>query len=313
LADSRIACRLVLDKFEEFIVNQSPFHGVFSLLLTPFQPNGAIDWASYAAYVDWQLASEPAGLFAVCGSSEMQWLTLDERLALARRAVELAGSTPVVATANLGPDRAYHTYEMEQMAATGVSGLVLVPPTGIANEPAEFVEYFGGLADNAPCPVLLYEWPFRQNHLVPPESYAQLVQHHGVVGIKDTTCTLEGIQAKLQVAGASTIFQANTPLLLESIRLGVGGVMAIIATVASDLLVACWELAQRKDDEAAVLHQQLVFLDSVLRFGYPIGAKWLVNQRGLPMATRCRASASLSAEAIPALGAWLAATRRVFP
>ena len=108
-----------------------PFEGVFALLLTPFQTDGTIDWGCFDRYVDWQVSHQPQGIFSVCGSGEMHWLTLDERLALAARTVERSEGIPVLATANLQPKRAGHGEEVARMAATGVAGVVLVPPEGL--------------------------------------------------------------------------------------------------------------------------------------------------------------------------------------
>lgn len=77
------------------------FVGVFSLLLTPFNEDETIDWNAYRKYVEWHLSMDPQGLFAVCGTSEMKWLTLEERLKLAKIAVEISNGKPVVATANV--------------------------------------------------------------------------------------------------------------------------------------------------------------------------------------------------------------------
>lgn len=284
------------------------FAGVFSLLLTPFQADGAIDWACYDRYVEWQLRAAPRGIFAVCGSSEMSYLTLDERLVLARRAVELAGDTPVVATANLAPDRQEHAAEIQRMAETGVSAVVLVPPEGLSPDPAELEEYLAALIESAPCPVLLYEWPARQHYLLSAESYARLVQL-GVKGIKDTTCTIEGILGKINVAGDSTIFQANTPYLLESQRLGAGGVMATTTTAVADLVVACWQLAQAGDPQAPHYHRELIFFNSLMSFGYPTAAKWVVAQRGVPISTYCRGGGPIPPQAHQALSIWLDGVR----
>ena len=284
------------------------FAGVFSLLLTPFQADGTIDWPCYDRYVEWQLSAKSSGLFAVCGSSEMNWLTLEERVTLARRAVELAGDTPVVATANLEAERSQHADEIQRMAETGISAVVLVPPDGLSPDPSELEDYLAVLIERAPCPVLLYEWPARQHYLLRPEGYARLMQL-GALGIKDTTCTIEGILGKIKVAGASTIFQANTPYLLEAQRLGAGGVMAITSTAVADLVVACWQLAQAEDPEAHRYHRELIFFDSLMSFGYPAAAKWLVSQRGLPMSTHCRGAGPIPAQAHQALTVWLEGVR----
>jgi 4-hydroxy-tetrahydrodipicolinate synthase len=281
------------------------FEGVFSLLLTPFHADGTIDWENYEYYVDWQLSHQPQGLFAVCGSSEMKWLTLEERLELARSAVVHAGRTPVVATANLEADLAAHVDEIARMADTGVAGVVLVPPDGLGDEPARFADYMANLAERAPCPVILYEWPLRKPYLIPADLYASLVREQGIIGIKDTTCTVEGIQAKIAAAPESIIYQANTPYLMEAVEMGARGTMAITSAAAGDLVVRFWQAATTGDPEARKIHQQLVFLDSVLRFGYPGTAKQLAILRGVPMEPHCRWPVTPPDEAVKALAVWL--------
>ena len=287
------------------------FRGVFSLLLTPFTSRGEIDWPLYDEYVDWQLSHRPDGLFAVCGSSEMKWLSLDERLELARRAARRAGCVPVVATANLSPDADAHPEEIRRMADAGVGGLVLVPPDGMGKHPALLEEYLGRMALAAHVagrPVLLYEWPEVDDHLLSPETFARLVERFGVGGIKDTTCTLEGIRAKIAAAGEhASVFQANTPFLLDAVLAGAKGVMAITSTACPDAVISFWEAASARAPEAEGRHRRLVFLDSVLRFSYPATAKHLLSLRGVPFLPYCRWPVRSRPEDVRALEAVFAA------
>jgi 4-hydroxy-tetrahydrodipicolinate synthase len=287
------------------------FAGIFALLLTPFRSDGRIDWACFDHYMDWQLSHHPHGLFAVCGSSEMAQLSLEERLALARRTAERAGRVPVLATANLEGDRSLHADEVARMTATGVAGVVLVPPDGLGRNQNELLDYLARLADQASCPVILYEWPQMRPCEITPETYATLVREHGVRGIKDTTCTLEGIQAKIEAAPASIVYQANTPYLLEAVRLGAQGALAITSTAATDLLVDFWQQALDGRAEAVLHHQQLVLLDAVLRFAYPATAKYLAYLRGVPFDFKCRVASELSGESAKAISVWWEAYQRV--
>ena len=100
------------------------------------------------------------------------------------------------------------------------------------------------------------------------------------VGIKDTTCTLEGIQAKIDAAPESIIYQANTPYLLDAVDLGARGTMAITSTAAADISVKFWEAMPDQREDAVAYHRQLVLLDAILRFGYPATAKYLAQLRG---------------------------------
>jgi 4-hydroxy-tetrahydrodipicolinate synthase len=275
----------------------SRFEGVFSLLLTPFNSDQSIDWPAYHRYVEWQLSHQPKGLFAVCGSSEMKWLTLEERLQLAQRAQEIAGDIPVVATANLNPDPQQHAQEMEQMAQTGVAGLVLVPPPGMGRDQQKLGDYFADLLDHSPSPTLIYEWPLIDPYLIDAEVVARL-QQHGLVGIKDTTCTPEGIAEKIRLAPNIVVYQANTPFLLEAVEAGARGIMSIATACHGDLVQATWQAARSnpRSPEAQHLHSLLVVLDSLLVRGYPATAKIFLQQRGLEFGLTCRWPLQLTPE-----------------
>lgn len=284
------------------------FRGVHALLLTPFAEDGSIDWACYDEYVDWQLSMRPRGLFAVCGSSEMGLLTAEERIALAKRAVQRAGDTPVIATANVDTDAGKHEQEMLRMAETGVSALVLIPPEGMGRNQERLGDYFAALADRSPLPVILYECPLNKPHLIDPHVYSRLVAESGVIGIKDTTCTIEGIQAKIAGAGDGIVYQANTEYMLDAIRLGAGGIMAITTTAAADVALALWNSAVSESAEAIGIHKKLVQLNGILEMGYTATAKYLASLRGVPMGCGTRSGSKLSEEAAAAMRGWHQAT-----
>jgi 4-hydroxy-tetrahydrodipicolinate synthase len=281
------------------------FGGVFSLLLSPFGSGGRIDREAYEAYVGWQLGFGPDGLFAVCGSSEMRWLELDERIRLARTAVDAAGSaTPVVATGNLEDDPSRHPDEIRRLCDVGVSGIVLVPPRHQAGDEAALERYFRELAQAATVPILLYEWPQVEQPHIPPNVFGQLASDGVIAGIKDTTCTIEGVTEKLQVAGRATVFQANTPYLLDSLKLGAGGIMAITSAAFPGLVHALWR-EWKNGRDVGPIHRELVFLDGLLRSEYPATAKYLVERQGLAFPQTCRWPVSLSREMGKALDVWL--------
>ena len=57
--------------------------GIYSLMLTPYKEDLSIDYDTYEEYAEWQVSQGVEHLFAVCGSSEMRELSLEERLELA--------------------------------------------------------------------------------------------------------------------------------------------------------------------------------------------------------------------------------------
>lgn len=280
------------------------FQGVFALLLTPFQPNGDIDWQAYDRYVDWQLAGGPHGIFASCGSSELRHLTLHERLALTRRAVERAGQTPVVAVANAEPERGSHPEEVKQMLDTGVSGVVFIPPDGVGHDQKQLGDYFAELAEISTVPVVLYEIPSSKPKEIAPATYGRLVRETRVCGIKDTSGTLAGTLAKVEQAPQSVVYQAVAPFLLETIRAGGRGAMVIVSTASARLVVNLWNQA-RADVPAAVESQRrLTYLNALFELGYTATAKYLASLSGAKMDLYCRTGRTLSAVAAKSIETW---------
>ncbi len=56
----------------------------FVTIITPYTKNGDIDYDTAEKYVDWYFDAGLDGIFAVCQSSEMIYLSLEERVELNR-------------------------------------------------------------------------------------------------------------------------------------------------------------------------------------------------------------------------------------
>ena len=303
---------------------QQKLRGVFGLLLTPFHSTGEIDWPTYDRYVDWQLGQEPHGLFASCGSSELRHLTARERVQLARRAVELAGETPVAAVANADPHVSTHADEVARMADTGVSAIVFIPPDGMGRDQSMLTDYFADLAGRSPVPVILYEIPSAHPKEIAPATYGTLVRETSVCGIKDTSGTVAGATAKMEAAPGGTVYQAVAPFLLDTLRAGGNGAMAIASTACPRLVVKLWDRAMqersagpghdgsavaalRADEPAALAEaaqRQLTYLNAVLELGYMATAKHLVSLHGIPMNAYCRSGRTLEPMAAKSIETW---------
>ncbi len=148
-------------------------------------------------------------------------------------------------------------------------------------------------------------------YLVDARIYGALVRDHKLAGIEDTTCTMEGITAKIRVTGPATVFQANASYFAPAIKAGAGGIMAITTTAAADVAVCFWheqtQATGGSSPRAGELHELLVLLDCAMVRGdaYPATAKCLVALRGSPMEVTCRHPSVLSAEGTKAMEIWL--------
>ena len=73
-------------------------NGEYPVMLTPFTDKNEVDYEALEKLVDWYIQNGVAGLFADCQSSEMFYLTLKERVEIAKAVKKFAaGRVPVVA------------------------------------------------------------------------------------------------------------------------------------------------------------------------------------------------------------------------
>jgi len=258
------------------------YTGIYSLMLTPYKDDLSVDYDAYEEYADWQVEQGVEHLFAVCGSSEMANLTLEERIKLAELTVKHKGNTTVVATANMEPSWFSQVEEVKKITATGVDGIVFTTK-GFGNDPERLVNYVGELKAFTDLPVFMYEFPGLQPHLISGECYGRLVKECGVYGIKDTTCLVEGgIKEKIDNKGDSCIIQANMPFLFEAYKLGARGVMATPTACGGAFFQRFHEAFVSGDMELAEKrYNEIILLDNAIDSGFNCSAKYLVNLQGV--------------------------------
>ena len=264
--------------------------GIYSLMLTPYKEDLSIDYDTYEEYADWQVSQGVEHLFAVCGSSEMRELSLEERLKLAELTVKHKGDTTVVATANIEATPEENIEEIKKMEQTGVDGVVLTTK-GLGDDDDKLVEYISTLAKTTDLPVFLYEFPGFQPHRMSGKAYGELTKDGLIWGIKDTTSTFEGIKAKIDNKNDSTIIQANMPFLFDSYVAGARGVMATPTSCGGAFFQRFHEAFISGDMALAEQrYNEIILLDNAIDSGFMASAKELIRLQGIKnfaWRTRC--------------------------
>ena len=72
-------------------------YGIVPVMITPFHEDGGIDWDGLENLIEWYIAHGAQALFAVCQSSEMQFLSLADLRDLAIfTAKQINGCIPAI-------------------------------------------------------------------------------------------------------------------------------------------------------------------------------------------------------------------------
>jgi len=293
--------------------------GIWPTMITPFTDTDTVDEAALEALVAWYLARQVNGLFAVCQSSEMFYLSLEERVQLAATVVKLVqGQVPVIASGHISTDPAAQVEEVSRIAATGVDAVVLVTNRFAAPEESDAVwqrnlEWF--LAHlPADIPLGFYECPYPYKRLLTPTLLAWCAATGRFLFLKDTSCDLTQMEAKQAAVRHSTlkIFNANAATLLASLKLGLAGYSGVMANFHPELYAWLWQNWQTSPAAAQRLQDFLGCASLIERQVYPVNAKYYLQLEGLPLTlhTRSRASQDLTSSAQLEVVQWLAVAQR---
>ncbi len=173
--------------------------GVFAAVTTPFYADERIYFRKIEANMGRYSKSLLAGM-AVLGSTGEAILLDDSESREVLRASAEATAPEKVLIAGVGRESVKATVELAEFAAELQYDAVLVrPPSYYAPQmtPAAVLHYFRSVADRSPLPVVLYNIPKFVPYQIPIEVIGELAQHANIIGIKDSSGSMERIRASV--------------------------------------------------------------------------------------------------------------------
>ncbi|MBP3543418.1 MAG: dihydrodipicolinate synthase family protein [Lachnospiraceae bacterium] len=268
--------------------------GVWPVMLAPFTKTGAVDYEGLKQLTEWYIGCGCEGLFAVCQSSEMYFLTLDERVQIAKTVVETAaGRVPVIASGNICEAPEERVEETNRIAGTGVDAVILITNQFAAPEESDevwldncmsFIEQI-----NPEVPLGFYECPYPYKRLISLENLKACADTGRFYFLKDTCCDEALIEERLkQVEGSRLkLYNANSTTLLKSLRAGAVGFSGVMANFHPKLYVYLCE--HFKEKEVEELQAFLAIASLIERQYYPVNAKYYIQKyTGVPITTFSR-------------------------
>ncbi len=271
-------------------------NGIYPTMITPYK-NGRIDYTELEKLMAWYQKNGCHGVFAVCQSSEMNFLSLKERVELARRVVEFAdGKLSVVASGHCASSIDAQAEEISAITETGIEAFVLVSNRlDLHNEGDDvWLENANALLSkiDADIPLGLYECPMPYKRLLTPRLLDWCLSSGRFAFIKDTCCDPDMLSARLKQLGGSTIklFNANGQTFLHSLMHGGAGYSGIMANFFPDLLVWLFEHFETEPQKAQTVSDFFSMTAFTESPAYPCTAKYYLGFEGIDMSIEARSS-----------------------
>lgn len=261
---------------------QKKFRGVFTVMITPLDTQGAVDLAALAAFTDWQIREGIHGLIPLGSTGEFLSLSDEEWEGVARTVIETAaGRVPVLLGA--GAEDTREAVRLARKAQElGADGVMVIPPFYSTPTDDELVAHYQAIAEAISIPVMVYNNPATANVDLKPELLARIARIEGCDYVKESTLEVTRVRDIIRLAGDDmTVFGGI--LGFESFVMGAAGWVAVASNVAPAAMARIFTLAadEKKYDEARALYLEwLPIIQAVGGQAYVAGSKSLLNHMG---------------------------------
>jgi 4-hydroxy-tetrahydrodipicolinate synthase len=264
-------------------------------VITPFDARHRVDIAAFSEILDWLISEGVHGLAVAGTTGEWQALTRRERCLLfdvARRHVP--SDRPAIAGCSALRIEESKRY-LRAAADAGFDAALLTVPPYVCPTEDEAIHYFRIMADLAPLPLIVYNWPQGTGIDLSVSALRISASHGNVIGIKNSTPDRTAFRQALDlIAGETLMFgvmpgKAGIDLMRNTQAAGCIGAAGVLARSQAGFFDAAtrgdWTRAEQlgRHDERLMA---TFFSGFRGRYAHAISTlKFLLHERGLPAGT----------------------------
>lgn len=261
--------------------------GVYPTMVTPFTADNKIDYNGVLKILEWYSENGVDGIFAICQSSEIFFLSFEERLELLKFIIKnLPKGMSIVASGHTADDLDTQIYEANAFIDQGIDAYVF-----IANRFAKQVEgddvflanYEKMVSSIPEIGLGVYECPHPYKRLMSPEVLRQCALDGRLKFLKDTCCHIEEIKAKLSAVDGLglKIYNANSATLLESLEAGCAGFSGVMGNFHPEIYSWLCKNYKTEPEKAKEVQAFLAFASLAECQYYPVNAKYHLGLCGV--------------------------------
>ena len=255
--------------------------GLGTALLTPFKGK-EVDYAAFAATVDWQVEAGTDFLVPLGTTGETPTLSESEKLQVLEVTLQHAQGRPVMA--GVGTNSVQGTIANLRLLQDADAFLVVVP---YYNKPPQrgIYEYFNAVAGATAKPVYIYNVPGRTGSNIEADTTLALARDiPNIAGIKEASGNIAQIQAILKDRPQGfSVLSGNDDDTFQLMKDGADGVISVASNVLPSAMADFVHALQAgKFEEAQQMDQRLhPIFKALFVEPNPIPAKAAMAQLGL--------------------------------
>jgi len=208
------------------------FKGSFVAIVTPFR-DGQLDEAALRQLLEFHLENGTNGIVPCGTTGESPTLSHEEYERVIEITIEMVhGRLPVIA--GTGFNSTDKTIEATRFAKhAGAEAALIVTPYYNRPTPEGIYQHFAAVAKAVDIPIVVYNIPGRTGTNILPDTMARLATIDTVVGVKESTGSLQQVQEMIKVCGDKlTVLSGDDWATLPLLSVGGKGVISVTANIA---------------------------------------------------------------------------------
>ena len=261
------------------------FKGLGIALITPFTPDGMVDYNSLRHLLEYQIAEGADFLCILATTGEVPCLTAEEKDRITTLVKDVnKGRLPILKYCG-GNNTAAVIEEMRQSDWNGIDGILSICP--YYNKPSQegLFQHFKAISAASPRPLVLYNVPGRTGVNLKPQTLLRLVNEcDNIVGVKEASGSLEQVDEIIKGKRSRfDVISGDDALTFSMVASGAAGVISVIGNALPRQFSRMIRLEFKGEYEAArKIHHNFTELYKLLFVdGNPAGVKALLNDMGL--------------------------------
>lgn len=268
--------------------------GVYPTMVTPFTEDNKVDYNGVLELLNWYSEKGVDGIFAICQSSEIFFLSFEERLELLKFIMKnLPKGMSVVASGHTADDLDRQIYEANAFIDEGIDAYVFIANRFAAHDDDDsvFLRNFDKAVSSIPEIGLgIYECPYPYKRLMKPETLRECALGGRLKFLKDTCCRIGEIKAKLEAVDGLglKIYNANSATLLESLEAGCAGYSGVMGNFHPEIYSWLCKNYKTEPEKAKQVQAFLAFASLAECQMYPVNAKYHLSLCGLDIGYSAR-------------------------
>ncbi len=254
-------------------------------LVTPFTPEGRIDYQALEQMVEYVIAGGVDYIVALGTTAETPTLYIQERAVVARYIIDrAAGRVPIVLGVG-GNSTSEVLDQLREFDLRGADAILSVTP--YYNKPSQegLYQHFKVVSEHSPLPIILYNVGGRTGVNMTADTTLRLMHDfENIIGIKEASGKIDQIQEIIDRREEGfLVLSGDDGMAVEVMRRGGDGVISVAANSFPKCFMKAINLAKEgRFEEAEEAYKSLDQATAALfKEGNPTGVKCALSVMGL--------------------------------